>query len=230
LFPKQGVLSNIERIALSFGLSITMVAIIGFALNFTPWGIRLNPILVSIAAIILVCSIIGFVRQQLLPGQLRFSIVLKINGSGWKELSRFQKWMSAASLIVFIAVLGYAVYSAVSLPPGQNPSEFYILNSDGKAENYPVQIKAGEPFSINAVVVNHESQSTDYKIRIIDAGMVISEIDTSSLNRGGKWEETVSIILKASGQNQKIEFYLYKDGEKEPYFKEPLYLYIDVIK
>jgi uncharacterized membrane protein len=138
--------------------------------------------------------------------------------------------MSAAGLIVFIAVLGYAVYSAVSLPPGQSPSEFYILNSDGKAENYPVQIKAGEPFSINAVVVNHESQSADYKIRIIDAGMVISEIDTSSLYTGEKWDGKVSLILKTTGQNQKIEFYLYKDGEKEPYFKEPLYLYIDVIK
>jgi len=35
---------------------------------------------------------------------------------------------------------------------------------------------------------------------------------------------------KNSGQNQKIELYLYKDNEKEPYFKEPLYLYLAVIE
>ena len=48
LFPKKGDLDGIERAALSFGLSIAVTPLIGLALNYTPWGIRLTPILISL--------------------------------------------------------------------------------------------------------------------------------------------------------------------------------------
>jgi uncharacterized membrane protein len=37
-------LDPIERIALSLGMSIALVPIVGLLLNYTPWGIRLTPI------------------------------------------------------------------------------------------------------------------------------------------------------------------------------------------
>ena len=43
IFTKKEGMSGIERVALSFGLSITVVPIIGLVLNYTPWGIRLYP-------------------------------------------------------------------------------------------------------------------------------------------------------------------------------------------
>ncbi len=51
LFPARKTdrsIDIIERIALSFGLSIAVVPLIGLGLNYTPWGIRLEPILLSI--------------------------------------------------------------------------------------------------------------------------------------------------------------------------------------
>jgi len=47
LFPKEDELDGIERLALSIGLSICVVVFIGLGLNYTPWGIRLKPILLS---------------------------------------------------------------------------------------------------------------------------------------------------------------------------------------
>jgi uncharacterized membrane protein len=41
LFPRKGDLDGVERIALSLGLSIAIVPLIGLALNYTSWGIRL---------------------------------------------------------------------------------------------------------------------------------------------------------------------------------------------
>ncbi len=38
LFPENDQIDGIERAALSFGLSIAIVPLIGLALNFTPWG------------------------------------------------------------------------------------------------------------------------------------------------------------------------------------------------
>ena len=47
LFPRRTDLGSIERVALSFGLSIAVVPLIGLILNYTPWGIRLPSLLPS---------------------------------------------------------------------------------------------------------------------------------------------------------------------------------------
>ena len=49
LFPKKDDLDGIERTALSFGLSIAVTPLIGLLLNYTPFGIRLEPILISLS-------------------------------------------------------------------------------------------------------------------------------------------------------------------------------------
>ncbi|MCD6456429.1 MAG: DUF1616 domain-containing protein [Methanophagales archaeon] len=43
LFPRKDDLDAIEQIALSFGLSIAITPLLGLALNYTPFGIRLTP-------------------------------------------------------------------------------------------------------------------------------------------------------------------------------------------
>ena len=45
LFTKKEGMGSIERVALSFGLSIAVVPLIGLILNYTPWGIRTEPVL-----------------------------------------------------------------------------------------------------------------------------------------------------------------------------------------
>jgi len=42
LFPRRDDLDGIERIALSFGLSIAVVPLLGLALNYTQYGSRLG--------------------------------------------------------------------------------------------------------------------------------------------------------------------------------------------
>ena len=48
LYPDDKDLSNLERLALSIGLSLAVVPLIGLVLNYTPWGIRLNPIVTTL--------------------------------------------------------------------------------------------------------------------------------------------------------------------------------------
>ena len=56
LFPRKTDLEGIERVALSFGLSIAVVPLIGLVLNYTPWGIRLYPILTTVALFIFITT------------------------------------------------------------------------------------------------------------------------------------------------------------------------------
>ncbi len=48
LFPGRQDIDGIERIALSIGLSIMVVPLIGLWLNYTIWGIRLIPIMITL--------------------------------------------------------------------------------------------------------------------------------------------------------------------------------------
>ena len=67
LFPKKDDLDGIERTALSFGLSIAVVPLLGLALNYTPWGIRLVPVLVTISIFTLVMCLVAIIRRTKLP-------------------------------------------------------------------------------------------------------------------------------------------------------------------
>jgi uncharacterized membrane protein len=49
LYPRSGELDGLERLALSIGLSLAIVPLVGLMLNYTPWGITLTPIMVSLA-------------------------------------------------------------------------------------------------------------------------------------------------------------------------------------
>lgn len=57
-------LDNIERIALSIGMSIALVPIVGLLLNYTPWGIRLTPITLSLLALTLTFATAAIVREH----------------------------------------------------------------------------------------------------------------------------------------------------------------------
>jgi len=56
-------LDSIERFALSVGLSLAMVPLIGLLLNYTPWGIRLTPIVISLTVLTVGLAMVALARQ-----------------------------------------------------------------------------------------------------------------------------------------------------------------------
>jgi len=63
LFPEKE-LDSVERAALSIGMSIALVPIIGLLLNYTPWGIRLTPITISLLALTLTFATAAIIREH----------------------------------------------------------------------------------------------------------------------------------------------------------------------
>ncbi|MGD0176590.1 MAG: DUF1616 domain-containing protein [Candidatus Bathyarchaeia archaeon] len=63
LFPKESDLDMLERFALDVGVSLALVPLIGLMLNFTPWGIRLIPIMASLAGFTIIVSVGAAVRK-----------------------------------------------------------------------------------------------------------------------------------------------------------------------
>jgi len=71
LFPKEvpiptgtKELDNIERAALSAGMSLALVPITGLLLNYTPWGITLTPITLSLLTLTVTFATIAILREH----------------------------------------------------------------------------------------------------------------------------------------------------------------------
>ena len=56
-------LERLERFGLSVGLSIALVPLVGLVLNYTPWGIRLDPSLMSLILLVLILGFMGVYRK-----------------------------------------------------------------------------------------------------------------------------------------------------------------------
>jgi len=63
LFPEGKELDTVERFALTIGLSLAITPLIGLLLNYTPWGIRLNPIVAALSIFTLGIAITGTFRR-----------------------------------------------------------------------------------------------------------------------------------------------------------------------
>ncbi len=63
LYPRRDELEKLERFALNVGLSIALVSLLGFVLNYSPWGIRLDPALISLSLLTLALALVGVYRK-----------------------------------------------------------------------------------------------------------------------------------------------------------------------
>jgi len=57
-------LDTIERVALSSGMSLALVPIVGLLLNYTPWGIRLAPVTLSLLGLSVTFATVAIIREH----------------------------------------------------------------------------------------------------------------------------------------------------------------------
>ena len=74
LYPEEKSLSPLERMALSIGLSIVLIPLVGLVLNYTPWGITLDSITISTSILTLSLLVIAEYRKYIIH-KLRYRIV-----------------------------------------------------------------------------------------------------------------------------------------------------------
>lgn len=160
LFPEKDI-EDIERIALSFGLSIAIVPLIGLLLNYTPFGIRLSPVLFSISAFNILFASMAILRRRKSIEPFRPQIKIEIG-----EMSRLDKILTIALLIALILSISALVYIILNPRQAESFTEFYILGSKGKASDYPTTLFAKQQASLIIGIVNHEQRTVNYTIEI----------------------------------------------------------------
>jgi hypothetical protein len=63
LYSKAAELERLERFGLGVGLSLALVPLVGLVLNYTPWGIRLEPVFVSLILLTLALGLYAVYRK-----------------------------------------------------------------------------------------------------------------------------------------------------------------------
>ncbi len=237
LFPKKDDLDGIERIALSFGLSIAVVPLIGLSLNYTPWGIRLVPVVISISAFTLLMAVAAYWRRTSIPPEERFSLHLRQWTDSLRDEIRAEGergWVDRALTIILIlsiiASIAALVYVVVTPKEGEKFTEFYILGQGGKAYDYPTEVMAGDNSSLIVGVVNHEYRLTNYTLEIevnnTPAMDILMKMNLTLLHNE-TWERPVTYVLDEPGDRQKLQFLLYKEGNFTAPYRD-LHLWVNV--
>jgi uncharacterized membrane protein len=229
LFPKKSDLDGIERLALSFGLSIAISPLIGLALNYTPFGIRLDPILLSLTIFILAMSIVAYLRRRKIPENERFNVPFanyfsEIKNSFHKE-SRTERILSIILIISIILAISTTIFIIVKPKEGEKFTEFYILGPGGKASDYPTNLTPGQTGNIIIGIVNHEYQTTEYQL-VIREGNQTFKNESLTLQKEQKIEIPFNFTSGSVGQ-KKMEFLLYKKPDLQNIYRE-LHLWIQV--
>lgn len=251
LFVNKKKMDRLELVVLSFGMSIAVIALIGFGLNYTPWGIRLEPILLSIIIFIVSTSIIALFRRirTLKINSLftEYTLRLPLWGS-----SIFSKLLSIILVASIFGILGVLVYS-ISVPRiGEKFTEFYILGINGKAEAYPTEFVmdggkvasvsysgvsdiTSERGKVTIGIVNHEQQETEYSVKMkVDGyqvdiyydGAIIDYLSQIKLENEQKWQHEIGFAPLHIGDNQRVEIFLFKADNTTP--SESLHFWINV--
>ncbi|MBO8183278.1 MAG: DUF1616 domain-containing protein [Archaeoglobus sp.] len=241
LFPYKKDLDGIERIALSFGMSIAISPLIGLGLNYTPFGIRLNPILFSLSAFIIFFSFLTIERRvraakdgrEIFYPKLRFEM-------GWEEMGRLDKVLTVILVISIVAAISALIYVIVTPKQGEKFTEFYILGPSGKAEGYPRELKKGEIAEVIIGIANHEYRVVNYTVEIwlvnatfennttilhhmffVDSFSVT--LNHTDVNIEGnwtpQWEKVFNFSINRTG-SYKLWFLLFKDAAKGNYSKD----------
>jgi len=244
LFPSGKEIDWIERVALSLGLSIAVVPLLGLLLNFTPFGIRFAPVVGTIALFTAGVGMAAWWRRMRLPTPERLSATVALSVPGWEGYGLLDKVLTvalAASIVVAVATLAYVIATP---RPGERFTEFYILGPGGNASGYPTNLTVSQTGSVILGIANHEGGAANYTVRVDLVGVNVVFNTTAGYNQtvevnrttwtwmnrtvadGQNWTSPYSFSINATGL-WKVQFLLYKDASFGTEYRE-LHLFVRV--
>ena len=233
LFPENDQIDGIERTALSFGLSIAIVPLIGLALNFTPWGIRLDPIMASVSGFILLASAIGWYRRSRLPVDEKFAIVVDFK-MDFRGMPMVDKLLTIGIVVMLVASVVVLAWAITTPRTGERFTQLAILGPGGMATDYPRNLTTGERATVLLSVKSFEHRLVNYSIAVVlttaeNYNFSIGEnsidwnqshalvpnvavLQNFSLNHLDYYNQTLNFTVTAPG-TWKLQFLLFTEGQ-----------------
>ena len=144
----------------------------------------------------------------------------------WGGQSPRVKFLSIGIIVAIIGALGTLGYAISTHEVGEKFTSFYVLSLEGDAIDYPTKLRVGEEARVIVGIINHEHELVNYSLEVRIDNIKNNEVEPVTLEHGEKWEQVASFVSNAVGDNQKVEFLLYRLDQDDIYRR--LHLWIDV--
>ena len=167
LFPFKQTgerISIVERIGMSLGVSIALAALFGLGLNFTPWGIRLDPLLLVLCLFIFGVGSIALYRWYKTNPEERFNRTFHVSFPA--NQSKPDKVITIILTSAIIVAGTLTIYMIVVPKIGEKFTEFYVLGPTGTADKYPQNLSGGQNATVIIGISNHEYRTVNYSVGI----------------------------------------------------------------
>lgn len=205
LFARRDDVDGVERLALTLGLSIAAVPILGLLLDWSPWGIRPAPMAIALSGWVVAFAGLAAWRRRRAPPGTAFEMP-------WGTPTMRQ---GAALFALVMAVLLGVPALAVALRPPNTYTEFYVLGSTGQLQSYPTRLEPGERFPLTFGVGNFEDEAQRYLITApFDEDW---QAVTPLIAPGERWEQPVELTAPDATGRTQLRFELYRFDAAEPY-------------
>lgn len=219
LLPRREQLGTLERLALSFGLSLAILPVLGLLLD---GQIFLWQSTLFLTGFTLLTGIVALyrrsraAREEVQAGETESSL-----GAEWFSLKALQKARLALLVLAVLSGLGLALFTIFTPQPY---TEFSLLGDSDIAENYPLEVRAGEQFTLKAGVQNHEGRDATYSIQVALAGQPLAGTAAFEVPDGEQVTLALPLTAPTPGNGQRLEITLLRAGQ----VYRRLYLRLDV--
>ncbi len=229
LWPdKKQELDSLEKTGLSIGLSIAIVSLIGLGLNYTSFGLELQPLLVVIFLFNTIFVVISLIRRKKTDKPYVFEIRI-----GNLLLNKQEKIMFFSMIILIFVISLLIIYAIFTPKPAVTFTAIYILDSKGGIHDYPKLLNENENATVIVGVHNREHKTMTYTIVAeINENATLTYVDdwdttfilTNStayalnitLKDGQTWEKEFNFTIAEKGHYE-VTWYILVNGEKTPY-------------
>jgi len=144
----------------------------------------------------------------------------------------------AAALIIVAAVV--AGYYLLFHPAPEGYTTIYLLDSQGKAVNYPDTLIVNQNYTFNVWVENHmgKTLSSQVQLKVTNETIPLFPVKTDAINtyaktlaNGEKWETQATVTLHETGSHSIIfELWIQNEAGELEFSGNAVVLNVDVVQ
>ena len=202
--------SDGERLALAFGLSVALLPMIGLTMVAATVALTGPAIVTTVGMFVLGGVLVAALRRGRVPAGERYSLrfgrkLSRLWGAivGGSVVHTAVNVVLVVSMLVALTSVGYAF---VSPQQGEQYTSLELLSEDDSGEyvasDYPTELEPGEPVELTVAVENQEGADTDYTAVVqeqwVDDGDVIDRTTHDDTSLAVSDDETVHADLEVT--------------------------------
>ncbi|MFW6320317.1 MAG: DUF1616 domain-containing protein [Halohasta sp.] len=226
-----------ERLAVSFGLSVAILPLLGFLLEVLPVAAFDGAIFPTLVGGVTVGALIASVRRLRTPTDERFRIPLSAIGASVRApLSGRMSWAERLATIALAATVLLAVVSVgyvFAMPQGgEQFTDLRVMTESDDGEltfgGYPDEITVGEETELVVGIDNREGERQSYTVVVTAEQLIEDDESTQAIEETelDRFETTVDdgqrriqplTVTPESASEVRINYYLYEgEGPSDP--------------